>query len=170
MRTESLLLNVIINRTQQCFFHWSCFLGISKLWLKQKIVVILFSCLSALLSRIKGISGLLSPYLPAYLPPYCNFYTQHSSFSVTHISHLCAKIPLRPGSHCLVIDCHALFIAPKDREEPASQPGWNQVHFSLFEGSHSGRYQHGLLKHRLCYPQQRETLYFCGHSSPTVQL
>lgn len=98
MRTESLLLNLIKNNTQQQFFHWSCFPGLSKLWLKEKNVVIWFPCLSALLSRIKGISGLLPT---TYLPLYCNPYIQHSSFSVMHLSRLCAKIPWRPGSHCL---------------------------------------------------------------------
>jgi len=47
-----------------------------------------------------------------------------------------------------------LFIAPRDWGEPASQPGWNKVHFSLFGVPHSGRYHCGLLKHRFCCPQQ----------------
>lgn len=129
MQTESLLLNLIINYIQPKLFHWSCFLGMSKLWLKEKNVVILFPCLSALQSRIKGISGFLSPCLPTYLPTFLLqlLYIAQQIFCDAYIPPLCQN-PLETRLPLVVIDCHALFIAPKDWEEPASQSDWNKVH------------------------------------------
>lgn len=96
-----------------------------------------------------------SRYLPtSLLQP---LHTARQLFCDAFIPPLCQN-PLETSLLLPVIDCHALFIAPKDQEEPASQPDWNKVHFSLFERSHSGTYHHVLLKHRLCYPQQREIL------------
>lgn len=79
--------------------------------------------------KIKGISGVLSPCLPTYLPSFLLqlLYTAQQLFCDAYIPPLCQN-PLETRLPLVVIDCHALFIAPKDREEPACQSDWNKVH------------------------------------------
>lgn len=157
MRTESLLLNLIINSTQQQFFHWSCFPGMSKLTEREECgdSVSLSFCSSIKDKRHFWVASPLSTYLPT--SPLQLLHTAQQLFCDACIPPLCQN-PLETRLPLPVIDCHALFIAPKDREEPASLPDRKKVLFSLFVGSHSGRYHHDLLKPRLYYPQQRKTL------------
>lgn len=166
MRTESLLMNLIINSTQQQFLHWSCFPELSKLWQEEKNgdLVSLSFCSSLKDKRQFWLAFTLPIFLLQLL------HRAQQLFCAAFIPPQCQN-PLETRLLLLWLSFHALFIALRDQDEPASLPDRNKVRFSLFGGSHSGRYHHGSQKHRLlCSTGQRETLECHGHSNCLAQM